>query len=376
MYSMNKRQTMLASIAAVTVVGAMLMLSGLFGKAIALNPTGNPDYTVAPQGLLGELNGQVTKIVVEIDSPFGFERITSFKVFQTDNMIRKDGFYTLRLTGPIMNDKITLLHWVSRDIGKLPDGLYTQLPITSGGGKPAIMTKPKEGASIDVLPMSGKVTLFLLESSQDVYSPANQAVRKFEFSGCHVAGYNLGAMYDDKKSFFRDGVQYFEEVVFACSGIRDVKSPGTNSNRGFMVERAFNNDDRQITNEKGELIITSREYRQPIVLESKQQVEKELKSAKQEIVARTELDKTYYKIGDAATFTVTFTDIEGNSIDPDTIKAVYNGRTIQLEKHDAGIYTFTTPPLLKAHHQLIVSVEKNGFPTDTTYMSIPIHRIS
>jgi hypothetical protein len=373
---MNKRQTMIASIAAVTVVGAMLLLSGLFGKAIALNPNGNPDYTVTPQGLLGDLNGQVTKIVVEIDSPFGFERITSFKVFQTDNMIRKDGYYTLRLMGPIMNDKITLLHWISRDIGKLPDGMYTQLPITTGGGKPAIMTKPKEGATINVLPMAGKVTLFLLESYQDVYSPVNQGVRKFEFSGCHVAGYNLGAMYDDEKSFFRDGLQYFEEVVFACSGIRDLKSQSSNSVRGFMVERAINNDDRQITNEKGELIITSREYRQPIVLESKQQVEKELKSTKQEIIARTELDKTYYKIGDAATFTVTFTDIEGNAIDPDTIKAVYDGRTIQLEKHDAGIYTFTTPPLLKAHHQLIVSVEKNGFPTDTSYMSIPIHRIS
>jgi len=371
---MNKKQvTMLTSIVAVTLVGAMLLLSGIFGKAIAFNPTGAPDYTVAPQGTTGDLNGQVTKIIVEIDSPFGNEIITSFKLFQTDNLMKQGGYYTLRLLGPIMNDKRTLLNWIANDLGKLPDGLYTELPITTGGGKPAKMTKPKESATITTIPLTGTVKLQLLENRQDIYD-VEGATRQFEFSGCHVAGYNLGTNYDDEKALFRDGLLHFEEVVFACTKIKDLQGRNMD-NRGVIVETGINDDNREIMNEKGELIITSREYRQPIVMENFVREETK-KSPRQEIVTTVASDKTNYKIDDAATFTVTFTDLEGSTIDPDAIKAYYDGKIVQLEMLDTGVYTYTTPGLTKAHHQLIVSAEKADFATDTTYLSIPVHRIS
>ena len=371
---MNKRQTtMLASIAAVTMVGAMLVISGVFGKAVAFNPTGAPDYTTAPQGTTNDLAGQVTKIIVEIDSPFGFERISSFKLFQTDNLMKQTGYQTLRLMGPIMNDKRTLMNWIENDLGKLPDGLTTTLPITTGGGKPAVMTKTKEGVTITTVPLSGKVKLMLMENRVDMYSQDHEYTRAFEFSGCHVAGYNLGSNYDDEKQFFRDGLQHFEEIVFACTKTISLTGQSMNS-RGIIVDTAINNDNREIMNEKGELVINSREYRQPIVMENQQ--EKAEDSLKLEIATNVQTNKQYYEADEAAKFTVTFTDLEGNPINPDTIKAYYDGKMVQLEQDDVGVYTYITPGLIKENHQLIVSAEKEGFATDTTYLSIPIHRIS
>jgi hypothetical protein len=189
-----------------------------------------------------------------------------------------------------------------------------------------------------------------------------------------VAGYHLGSNYDDEKAYFRDGVQHYEEVVFACTSITDVKSRSANNARGIVVETALSNENRQITNEKGELITTTREYRQPIVLENREI--QDTKSLKPEIVTRITLDKTSYKVGDKAVFTVTLADLEDSVIEPDSIRAFYNGEIVELQKEDTGTYTFTTKPLIKEHQQLIVSVEKSGFPTDTTYLSIPLHRIS
>lgn len=351
---MNKKQTtMLASIAAVTIVGAMLMLAGIFDEAIALNP------------------GEAVKIIVEIDSPFGFERITSFEAFNTDNLMKKTGYHTLRLQGPIMNDKRTLLNWIAQDIGKVPDGLSTDGVVTHGGTEVKI-TKPKEGATIDRLPLTGKVTLQVLEDWQDMYD--FHQMRQLEFSGCHVAGYHIGALMDNKKPYFPNGIQYYEEVDFACSDIKDLRSQNIDS-RGISVQTAINNDNRKIMNEKGELIISSREYRQPIVMENFIQ-EEQMKSLKKEIVTTVTTDKTNYQIGDVATFTVTFTDLEGNPINPDVIRAYYDGKIIQLEQQDTGVYTYTTPGLTKEHHQIIVSAGKKDFATDTTYLSIPLHRVS
>ncbi|MGH9921282.1 MAG: hypothetical protein ACRD38_00870 [Nitrososphaerales archaeon] len=375
---MNKRETMLASIAAVTVIVAILLVSGIFGKAIAFNPTGAPDYTVPPSLGVQLTDGSVTKIIVEINSPFGFERITSFQLFQTENMMKKTGYYTLRLFGHIYNDKRTLLNWIHEDLGTLPPGLYTELPITTsgsggtGGGKPARMSVKPVNTTITTVPMSGTIKLQLLENRQDLYLTGDKPVREFVFSGCHVAGYFLGTDYDDRKAFFRDGMSHFEEVDFACTKVKDMNASSMDS-RGITVDTAMNNDGREIMNEKGELIINSREYRQPIVMDNEQEEET---SAKQEIAATAVTDKTYYEIDEPATFTVTFTDLEGNKIDPDTIRAYYDGKMIELEQHDIGVYTYTTLGLTKEHHQLIVSAEKEDFATDTIYLSIPMHRIS
>jgi len=377
-WRLNKRETMLASIASVTMIVAILLVSGIFGKAIAFNPSGAPDYTVPPS-LGGQItDGTVTKIIVEIDSPFGFERITSFQLFQTDNLMKKSGYTTLRLFGHIYNDKRTLLNWIHDDLGKLPSGLYTELPITAsgsggtGGGKPARMSVKPVNTTVSVAPMSGTVKLQLLENRQDLYLIGEKPVREFEFSGCHVAGYFLGTDYDDRKAFFRDGMSHFEEVDFACTKVKDMSASSMDS-RGITVDTAMNNDDREITNEKGELIINSREYRQPIVIDN---VQEEKKSLKQEIVTTVVTDKTYYEIDKPATFTVTFTDLEGVTIDPDTIRVYYDGKMVQLEQLDAGVYTYITPGLTKEHHQLIVSAEKAYFAADTIYLTIPMYRIN
>jgi len=365
---MNKKQTMIASIAAVTAIGAALLIAGFLNAAESATTS---RYSADPLAPGSGVIGTVQKLIVEIDSPFGFEKITSFKLFQTDNMMKESSYYTLRLFGPIANDKRTLLTWIANDMGELPNGLTTELPITTGGGKPAKMTTPKEGQMIDKIPLTGKVTLKLLEGYQDAY--ATSYVRQIEYSGCHVAGYHMGTNYDDEKAFFKDGIEHVEEVVFACKSVRSLTSASTD-NRGIIVERAYDDSDRQITNEKGELITSSREYRQPIVIDNSDNVK--VSSAKQEIVTRIELDKTSYNTNDKATFTVTFTDIDGNNINPDKVRAIYDSKMVQLDRQDVGVYTFVTPELAKASHQLIVIADKDGFPTDTTYLSIPISRIS
>lgn len=362
---MNKKQTMLASIAAATVVGTVLLIAGFLNAAESATTS---RYSADPLAPGSGVPGAVQKLIVEIDSPYGFEKITSFKLFQTDNLMKESSYYTLRLFGPIVNDKRTLLTWIANDMGELPSGLTTELPITTGGGKPAKMTTPKEGQTIDKVPMTGKVTLKLLEGYQDAY--ATSYVRQIEYSGCHVAGYHMGTNYDDEKAFFKDGIEHVEEVVFACKSVQTLQSASSDS-RGIIVNRVYNDDDRQITNEKGELI-TTREYRQPITFDNSDKIS----NAKQEIVTRIELDKTSYNSSDEATFTITFADIDGNNIDPAKIRAIYDSRMVQLDRQDVGVYTFVTPELTKTSHQLIVTADKDGFPTDTTYLSIPISRIS
>lgn len=360
----NKKHTTIASIAAVAVIGASLLLSGVLNTAIAAESS-----RISSLGS-GISPGEATKLVVEIDSPYGHEKITSFKIFVTDNLAEKKGYQMLRLTGPIMDDKRALLHWISGSLNKMPAGLAAD-GTAIGALKMPKMSKPKDGTSVDMIPMSGKVTLKVLEGgSGDLY--ATKYIRQLTFNKCHIAGYYLGVTSDDEKVVFKD-LQYTENVIFACAEVQGLTSSSTN-NRGLMVETAKNDDNRQIVNEKGELIITSREYRQPIVLESYKKIEST--GVKKEIVTGIGLDKTEYKVGDAAVFTVTFNDANGNPIDPDTIRAIYNGKMAELQKDEKGVYTFTTQPLIKEHQQLIVSVDKSGFPTDTTYLSIPIHRIS
>ncbi|MFQ5969797.1 MAG: hypothetical protein ACE5J2_04815 [Nitrososphaerales archaeon] len=363
---MNKKQrTMLVSITIVTLVGAMLLLSGVLNMHIADAQSDGRYGGNSPPG-------NAAKIIVEIESPFGFERITSFKTFNTDNLMKRTGYFTLKLQGPIMDDKRTLLHWIAQDIGKMPDGLAAD-GIETHGGRAAKMTKPREGVTVDMIPMTGKVTLLILEYYQGMFE--HHQLRKLEFSGCHVAGYHLGTLYDNDRPYLEETrIQHYEQVDFACTNVKDLKGMNMNS-RQVMVERAMGNEDREIMNEKGELLITSREYRQPIVMNNFVK-EESAKSLRQEVVTTILSDKVYYKTGDVATFTVTFTDLEGNGIDPDAMKAYYDGKMIQLERQNTGVYTYVTLGLTKAHHQLIINAEKVDFAADTTYLTIPMHRIS
>jgi hypothetical protein len=370
MIRMNRRETAFASIAAVTLVGTLLLLSGVFGKAIAYNPTGAPDYTLQPVVPNGPTD-IAQKLIVEIDSPYGSEKITTFDVMQTSNLMQKGGYYTLKLQGFIHADKRTLLNWIAQDIGKLPDGLSIDGTPARAGDR-SIMTKPKPNATINVVPVSGTVKLQLLESRADLYADDHEKLRQYEFSGCHVAGYDLFTHNDERRAYLTVGTIHVEQVTFACTGI--ALAGQTMNSRGITVDTAINNDGREITNEKGELIIDSREYRQPIVMDNVQK--EEANSLKQEIVTTIVSDEVYYGLNEAATFIATFTDLQGNAIDPDQIKAYYDGLMIQLDRQDTGVYTYTTPGLTKSHHQIIVSAEKADFATDTTYLSIPIDRIN
>jgi len=367
---MNKREKMLVSITAITLVGVMLLLSGIFGKAVAFNPTGSPDYTLQPIVSNGP-TGEATKIIVEIDSPYGFERITSFSVMQTDNLMQILGYHTLKLQGFIHADKRTLLNWIAQDLGKLPDGLSID-GVFARGGDYSRMTKAKPNSTITMVPMTGTVRVQLLEDRASLFAEEHEKLRQLEFSGCHVAGYDIFTHNDERREYLSVGIIHVEQVTFACTAVRDLNAISMNS-RGIIVDTAINNEGRKIMNEKGELIINSREYRQPIVMDNDQ---KEENSLKLEIVATAVTDNTYYQIGEPATFMVTFTDLEGVMIEPDTIKAYFDGKMIQLEQQDTGVYIYTTPGLTKEHHQLIVSAEKEDFATDTIYLSLPMHRIS
>ncbi len=369
MIRMNRRETAFASIAAVTLVGAMLLLSGVFGKAIAFNPNGNPDYTLAPVVPNGKTD-IATKIIVEIDSPYGSEKITTFDVMQTSNLMQKAGYHTIKLQGFIHADKRTLLNWIAQDIGKLPDGLTIDGTPARAGDR-SILTKPKPNSTINVVPVTGTVKVQLLEDRADLYAEEHEKLRQYEFAGCYVAGYDVFTHNDERRAYLTVGIIHVEQVTFACNGVKALTGQTMNS-RGITVDTAINNDGREITNEKGELLIESREYRQPIVMD---QQEEPASSLKQEIVTIIVSDEVYYGLNEVARFIATFTDLEGNAIDPDEIKAYYDGMMIQLDREDAGVYTYTTPGLTKSHHQLIVSAEKADFATDTTYLSIPIDRI-
>jgi len=357
---------MLASIPAAILLGVMISQSGILNVAMASNDAASRDP------LFESLTGEALKIVVEIDSPYGHDDITSFKAFQTDNLLAKQPYHILRLQGPVMRDKPFVLPWVADYLGKLPDGLSAD-GVFVKAGEIAKLTKSKDSKTFgNTIASTGKVTLKLLQGTTDVEQ--TDKVRELDFSGCYIAGYDLYTKNDERRPYTNPGIEHVEQITFACTEIKDL---GTSGDRGILFGRAQMHP--QIVNEKGELIIQgSEKYRSPIVIEDQSQLKLDTKSkqVKQEIVTRTELDKPSYKTGDKATFTVTFTDLEGNNIDPDTIKAYYDSQVVKLQKQDTGVYTFTTSSLTKTDHQLIVSVEKSSFPASTTYLSLPIHRIS
>ncbi len=363
---MNKKQTtILASIATVTIVSAVLFLHSLHTATASSDPA-------ARDPLFTSLTGEALKIIVEVDSPYGHDDITSFKAFETDNLMAKQDYHILRLQGPIMKDKPAVLPWIADYLGKLPAGLAAD-GVAVKVGEIAKLTKSKNGTKFDnTIASTGKVTLKLLQGDTDVQQ--TDKVRQLDFSGCYIAGYDLYTKTDERRPYANPGIEHVEQITFACTTIKDL---GTSGDRGILFGRSLAQP--QQVNEKGELIIKSSEkYRFPIVIEDQSQLKLETKSkqvVKQEIVTRTELDKTSYKTGDTATFTVTFTDLEGNNIDPDTIRAYYDSQVVKLQKQDVGVYTFTTSGLTKTNHQLTVSAEKNGFATDTTYLTIPIQRI-
>ncbi len=354
-----------------TYMIAGAVLAAVLAVAIVIPIQGAEDRNQSANAkIAGQFSNQGNQIMVTVYSPFGVETISSFQIIHMSNLMGSQR-YSIQLEGPVMNDKWTLLNWVQNDMHRLKSTDVPSGTMLFGTGKVAAteMAQPKAGDP-PTAGVEGKVTVQITQGMTFQPTAAN-VLRQYDFGGCYIGGYKIATFHDPDKPFNDQSTPgYAETVLFVCSSLYDVHPQNING----AIET-----NPKIMNEKGELIIKSSEkYRSPIVIEDQNQLRLETKSkqVKPDIVTRTELDKASYKIGDKATFTVTFTDLQGDNIDPDKIKAYYDGQAVQLEKQNVGVYTFTTSGLAKTNHQLIVSAEKTGFPTETTYLSMPIQHIS
>ena len=81
-----------------------------------------------------------------------------------------------------------------------------------------------------------------------------------------------------------------------------------------------------------------------------------------ELIMTTDGNKNRYSLGDEAFFSVAFTDGAGNFVDPDFLRATYDGNFVEMSHLAIGRYTFETPHLVKfEQHQFGVFAEKWGF---------------
>ena len=81
-----------------------------------------------------------------------------------------------------------------------------------------------------------------------------------------------------------------------------------------------------------------------------------------ELVLTTDSNVNAYSLGKKALFSVAFSDGAGNFVDPDFVRATYDGRFVEMAGVDVGRYTFETPHLVKfEQHQFGVFAEKWGF---------------
>lgn len=72
-------------------------------------------------------------------------------------------------------------------------------------------------------------------------------------------------------------------------------------------------------------------------------------------------DKRTYFSGDVATFTIKFSSPVGLSIAPESIRAIYDGRTVNLTRQSEGVYIYKTPALTPPTHTLQIIAEKHGY---------------
>lgn len=100
--------------------------------------------------------GQIReKILLEIESPNGYEGIYAFKSISTSNLIN-NGTKTITMVGPINDNKTTLLNWISQQI--------------------------KEPTSY------GSVNIKILNSTSEIFP---QILRGYDFSSCKIASYRV-----------------------------------------------------------------------------------------------------------------------------------------------------------------------------------------
>jgi len=83
-------------------------------------------------------------------------------------------------------------------------------------------------------------------------------------------------------------------------------------------------------------------------------------------------DKQTYFNGEVATFTLKFSSPAGLPIDPESIRAIYDGVTVSLERKSEGVYVYKTPALTPPTHTLQVIAEKHGYKlfNDSTTVTV------
>ncbi len=87
----------------------------------------------------------------------------------------------------------------------------------------------------------------------------------------------------------------------------------------------------------------------------------------------TDSNKNRYSIGSTAFFSVAFHDGMGNFIDPDFIRATYDGNFVSMKKEEVGRYTFTTQRLVKfEEHQFGVFAEKFGYSSTQKSLTVTV----
>lgn len=90
-----------------------------------------------------------------------------------------------------------------------------------------------------------------------------------------------------------------------------------------------------------------------------------------DLVMTTNENKNRYFLGERAFFSIALSDDSANFVDPDFLRATYDGNFVEMTREDVGRYTFQTPSLVKfEQHQFGVFAEKWGFKS--TQKSITI----
>ena len=87
----------------------------------------------------------------------------------------------------------------------------------------------------------------------------------------------------------------------------------------------------------------------------------------------TDSNKNRYSIGSMAFFSVAFHDGMANFVDPDFVRATYDGNFVSMKKEEVGRYTFTTQKLVKfEEHQFGVFAEKFGYSSTQESLTVTV----
>ena len=87
----------------------------------------------------------------------------------------------------------------------------------------------------------------------------------------------------------------------------------------------------------------------------------------------TDSNKNRYSVGSTAFFSVAFHNGMGNFIDPDFIRATYDGNFVSMKNEEVGRYTFTTQRLVKfEEHQFGVFAEKFGYSSTQKSLTVTV----